>query len=569
MKGASMAKIPSYDDLEPPISDIGTGVRDKLSQLALLFTRQHGRNREALQARRAHRASETSPARQGVTVPSRAAPLFACVYRAAGPATPGLPEDRSADAALVALAREFSPRIEVAAAGVVLLDVAGLTRLLGDAAAIGAEIRCAAATRGLAVHVAVASTRTAALLTSSAKAGVTIVPSGAEAAQLAVLPLRALGRLASGFGLRKASGREPGQAPSPEPGASRRARTGASSRHYRMAPNPRGKLQASQCGGWSLFDVLARWGINTLGGLARLPSTDLFARLGEDGILLQRLARGEDLLPLVPACDPERFDAVLPLEWPVEGLEPLSFVLGRVLDPLCAKLEAHDRGAATLHVRLRLVTREVHTRRLELPAPFRDARVLRTLILLDLESHPPPAGVDEIAVAIDPAPGRVTQGSLLQRAVPSPEDLSTLTARLAALMGKGRCGAPVLLDTHRPGAFALSAFTGEANRASGASRVHRAGGDPGPASAFRRFRMPLAARVMVRDGHPIRVAAPGCTGDVIACAGPWRTSGCWWSEERTTAAARWNRDEWDVAVAGAVYRLFCEDGQWYLEGIVD
>ena len=44
-----------------------------------------------------------------------------------------------------------------------------------------------------------------------------------------------------------------------------------------------------------------------------------------------------------------------------------------------------------LHVRLRLVTRDVHERSLELPVPMRDARTLRTLLLLDLESHPPPA----------------------------------------------------------------------------------------------------------------------------------------------------------------------------------
>ena len=44
-----------------------------------------------------------------------------------------------------------------------------------------------------------------------------------------------------------------------------------------------------------------------------------------------------------------------------------------------------------LHVRLHLVTRVIHERSLELPAPMKDARTLRTLLLLDLESHPPPA----------------------------------------------------------------------------------------------------------------------------------------------------------------------------------
>ena len=59
--------------------------------------------------------------------------------------------------------------------------------------------------------------------------------------------------------------------------------------------------------------------------------------------------------------------------------EPLSFVLGRLLEPLSAHLERRDRGAAVLHVRLHLVTRDVHERSLQLPAPMRDARTLRTL----------------------------------------------------------------------------------------------------------------------------------------------------------------------------------------------
>ena len=49
----------------------------------------------------------------------------------------------------------------------------------------------------------------------------------------------------------------------------------------------------------------------------------------------------------------------------------------------------------------------IYTRTLELPAPLRDVRTLRTLILLDLESHPPPAAIERVTVVIDPTPGRV------------------------------------------------------------------------------------------------------------------------------------------------------------------
>ena len=166
------------------------------------------------------------------------------------------------------------------------------------------------------------------------------------------------------------------------------------------------------------------------------------ARLGQAGVEWQRLARGEDPRPLVPAVPEERFEQALDLDWPIDGLEPLSFVLGRLMEPLSAHLERRDRGAAVLHVRLHLVTRAVHERSLQLPAPMRDARTLRTLALLDLESHPPAAAIDRVVVAVDPTPARVVQFSLLTRPLPSPEQLSTLMARLAALMGEGRCGSP-------------------------------------------------------------------------------------------------------------------------------
>ena len=92
------------------------------------------------------------------------------------------------------------------------------------------------------------------------------------------------------------------------------------------------------------------------------------------------------------------------LEWPIDALEPLSFVLARLLDPLSAALERADRGGAALRLDLRLVDRTMHARVLQLPAAMRDPRVLRTLLLLDLESHPPSARIDIVTIEIDPAP---------------------------------------------------------------------------------------------------------------------------------------------------------------------
>ncbi len=71
----------------------------------------------------------------------------------------------------------------------------------------------------------------------------------------------------------------------------------------------------------------------------------------------QTLARGGDIRPMVPWVDDVPFEAALELEWPIEGLEPLSFVLARLLEPLAERLERADRGAAVMYTSLRLTSR--------------------------------------------------------------------------------------------------------------------------------------------------------------------------------------------------------------------
>src|SRR5581483_6827328 len=117
-----------------------------------------------------------------------------------------------------------------------------------------------------------------------------------------------------------------------------------------------------------LLAVLSRWGLRTLGDLARLPEADIRTRLGEPGVRLHRMARGTDDVPLVPQGDARRFVERLELEWPIEGLEPLSFVLARLCDGLSAALEQADRGAVAIATRLRLTNRTAHLRTLALPA---------------------------------------------------------------------------------------------------------------------------------------------------------------------------------------------------------
>jgi protein ImuB len=451
---------------------------------------------------------------------------------------------------LATVARDFSPRIEVLSEDEVLLDLSGLWKLFGDARTIAEEMRRTAADRGLRVRIAIAGTRTAARLMVRHKAGIAIVEPGTEAVVLAPLPLSLLNEVSS-------AGSEPATTHPPSP----RLRRTSSPRPTPHDPRP---------------DVFRRWGLRTCGELVALPPDEVMARLGTPGIEWQRMARGEDKRPLVPSVPEERFEQSLELEWPIDGLEPLSFVLGRLMEPLSAHLQQRDRGAAVLHVRLRLVDKSLHERSLELPAPMREARTLRTLALLDLESNPPAAAIDCVTVAVDPTPARVVQYSLLTRPLPTPETLSTLTARLNALMGETRVGSPAAVDSWQPGAFEMTPF---APADHDGPRRHSSTETAGaPATSLRRFRRPIVARVQVEHDKPVRLTIDrrGLRGgDVSNSAGPWRTSGGWWKEdlklERRNEGG-WDRDEWDVLLEdGATYRLFRERGgnHWFVDGVVD
>lgn len=439
--------------------------------------------------------------------------LFAYLYR------PPAPDD--APHALVQIAEDFSPRYERVRDDGVVIDLAGLQPLFGDARAIGAALQERAQAHGLDLHIAIAGTQTAACVAAQTRKGLTVIAPGEERHTLAPLPIDVLAPL---------------------------------------------MVSADDA---LLAQTFKTWGLRTLGQIAALPRAELRARAGSRGAAWQTAARGEDVRPLVPTRPDERFEETVDLEWPIEGLEPLSFVLMRLLEPLSLQLERRDRGVATIHLALHLVTRDTFLRHLTLPVPMRDARTLRTLLLLDVEAHPPSAAIDRVTVSIDPTPARVLQHTLFAPAQPAPEQISTLLARLGALMGSDRIGTPIQVDTDRPGAFAMRPF-----RTDWTERRRTAPTSASPVtgviSAFRQYRPPLTARVVVdAAGEPVHVSTDRGAfdaGRVLSCTGPWATSGAWWN------ADRWHREEWDVRLSSGVTCRLAHNrdtGRWCIDAVAD
>jgi protein ImuB len=407
---------------------------------------------------------------------------------------------------LTALAFEFSPTVEQTAPDTVTFDVSGLDRLFGLPQDVAAAIARRAKETGVEANLALAANPDAAIYAARGFTGTHILPQGDEAKFLGQLPLRLL-------------------APSPE-----------------------------------LQETLERWGIRRFQDLAALPALGIAERLGLEGLHLRRLARGEVERKLVPLEEPLRFVDQLELEYPVELLEPLLFVLSRLLNGILTRLATRGLATNELHLRLGLENDGVHERKLRLPVPSLDRRSLLRLLQLDLAAHPPEAAVARAALEANPMKPRAVQRGLFLPSAPEPLKLELTVARIQALVGEGQVGSPELVDTHRPHAFRMSAF-GE-RPVSKESRYGQARGLPH--MILRMFRPPLRAHVAIHGGHPAFVAARGIRGNVLEWAGPWRTSGDWWSSDP------WSRDEWDIALSdGALYLIFCEPRGWFVEGSYD
>ena len=491
-------------------------------------------------------------------------------------------QESSAHAALLDCAQSFSPVVEDTARDTVLLDLAGMESLFGSLTKISHAIFDRAKELGLNAHVATASNPDAALLAARGFSTVTVIPSGKQTEKLGALAVNVL-----------------------------------------FADRLEGD-QKEETG--RLLETLDRWGIRTLRALAALPEIALSERLGQQGLNLQKLARGTASRTLVPVEAPLVFEEAIELEHPITLLEPLAFLLNRLLDQICARLAS--RALATQELRLTLElsnftgidndfenagipsesddsiitnrnegapllaafarsgkfrSRVVEalqlsrrptqfTRKLNLPLPMLDAKVFLKLLQLDLNAHPPGAPIVRIHLAAEPARPRSAQGGLFLPPAPEPEKLELTLARIAGIVGEQRVGAVELLDTHHPEGFRMRRFVAEVARKTPQKKTPDAAEAQAAVTALHRYRPPLRVNVTLENGQPVRLTCPKkkeVQGEVLWKAGPWRFSGDWWEREA------WSRDEWDLAVRNnesiAFYRLVHDllGGGWFVEGTYD
>src|SRR5258705_2925350 len=143
-----------------------------------------------------------------------------------------------------------------------------------------------------------------------------------------------------------------------------------------------------------------------------------------------------------------------------------------------------------LRLRMKLEDRTEHERAITLPVPMRNPRTFLRLLILDIESHPPPASIIAVAITAEPVRPRVLQTGLFIPLAPEPEKLEVTLARLAKLLGAENVGSPELLDTHRPDAFQMKRLDRSRGRKKSNRKRQTAIGNRQCVIGFRKFRPP-------------------------------------------------------------------------------
>ena len=495
-----------------------------------------------------------------------------------------LAQEESSHAALLDVAHAFTPWVEDTHPDRLLLDLAGLKRLYGPEAAMARELALRVSAVGLECNIGVAANPDAAMHAACGFSGITVVPVGEETRRLGVLPTHVL---LDSFDI-----------------AYGKAKTAVVARE-------REKLQEQ------VLDTLERWGVRDFRTLALLPEHALAARLGEVGVLLQRLSRG-DCVRTLALCEPRvHFEEAMELESAVETLEPLSFLLNRLLDQLCARLEARALAVKELKLRLQLEPRvadeqaatlqeaavaqnasllpdrregNLYARTLHLPVAMRDPKVFLKLLQLDLAAHPPGAPVCKLWIAAEPARPRSAQRGLFLPVTPEAERLEITLARITGVVGDRRSGIAKLIDTHRPDAFQMERFVSQEESGKGNGGPTLSDTSDIPPIALRIFRPLRPIRVQMAEGRPCKLAMLNpdaerneLEGKILWSAGPWRSSGDWWAEQSVSSKTNseeeqvWDREEWDIALANdggssvALYRIYRDagTGHWFADASYD
>ncbi|MGK0186826.1 MAG: protein ImuB [Verrucomicrobiales bacterium] len=332
-----------------------------------------------------------------------------------------------------------------------------------------------------------------------------------------------------------------------------------------------------------LLEVLDLWGVRVLGDLAKLDRTSIGERLGQEAVQLQDLCFGKGTRLLRLVTPPRDYSAHIESEYEIQELEPLLFLLQRLLESVCARLASAYYVAGSIDLTLTCSNKTTTERNFRVPEPSADPEVLFQILHAWLETFSSEAPLCGIGIAAHPVRAHGQQRRLFEASIQNPARFAQTLAQLEALFGSSNVGTPLPLPSYRPDAFEMRPFDyaelGVGNAGLGSREkkvpllsveVPRTQTSEQPLGLpMRRLRPPEKIEVATepadepQNQRPKAILTGSARGTLRDARGPWAVSGDWWEP------ACWTRLEWDVCHegSGTLYRIYRDRVGWFLEGI--
>jgi protein ImuB len=471
---------------------------------------------------------------------------------------------RATHQALVDLALAFSHSVEDTGPDVVMMEVTGHEHIHGSFELMGAAVAAAADRNGLKVRIGFAAGARLAEIAARSGNGVTVFKKGGERDTIAHMDIRVLN------------------------------------------PTPR------------LLTELGRLGIQRVGALAALPASGIGTRLGPDGVALHRLACGLDQSIVEnPVILTDRFEECVSLDYSLDNLEPLMFLLSGAADRISRRMEMRGLCPGALHLVLNLDTSGItgqansagpdeaaeHSAIMAITVPAssiaQNPSTISMLLHRALGKNPPRGDVCGFSLVMEAGQRKSVQCQLFGPPILEPGKVRELIGKLTTFAGEGNVGSPDVMDSNARDPGTVIPFTPQPS-------VFKPGtpAEIAPVLGLRRFNPPLEAYVTmsrhrmgathltgaqaingrqmwsaartetnVPDGYmagsdpvPSEIRSSVISGHIIRAAGPWYADADWWTAAPQAGAF------YDVELSGrGLFRLWHDllTDKWFVEGIWD
>lgn len=337
-----------------------------------------------------------------------------------------------------------------------------------------------------------------------------------------------------------------------------------------------------------LADLLRRMGLRTLGAFAELPTGQVAARFGADGVLAHRLAAGRERRRLAVRTPPPELTVTAPIDPPLERIDAIAFGVRRYADTFIEQLADRDLVCTALQLRIRSEDGSVADRLWRHPRWFSAGDVVDR-VRWQLHSASPagqgiglqdsgsltgaveavtfePREVDRSGIHADELWGPRGPDERVHRAFARVQSIAGHTSVVTLTRSGGR----------GPRDFCVASPWGERPMVSRDPQAPWPGQVPDPAPS--RILSPPWSVIVKGARDPIYIDDRGFLSeepatiifrdhsreDIHEWSGPWSSDESWWDSEKQLTLSRIQ-----AITAKSAYLLALTDSDWWVEGIYD